>query len=144
MKSLKIDSTGIPALKDENFTLVTENIQKAGLLNKQFESVFTHENLDHFPTNDKPSFPCMPDIYVSVSGVEKLLSKLNIHKATGPDEIPSHILKEYASEIALHLQSFLTNPSRQVFYQRAGVRLTYPPYSKKVNTPNHPTTGPCP
>ena len=42
----------------------------------------------------------MPDIHVSVSGVEKLLSKLNIHKATGPDEIPSRILKEYASEIA--------------------------------------------
>ena len=31
-------------LKDENFTLITENIQKAGLLNKQFESVFTQEN----------------------------------------------------------------------------------------------------
>ena len=69
-------------------------------LNKQFESVFTQENLHHFPTIDKPSFPCMPDIHVSVSGVEKLLSKLNIHKATGPDEIPSHIYKEYASEIA--------------------------------------------
>ena len=100
VKSLKKDSAGIPALKDENFTLVTENIRKAGLLNKQFESVFTQENLDHFPTIDKTSFPCMPDIHVNASGVEKLLSKLNIHKATGPDEIPSRILKEYASEIA--------------------------------------------
>ena len=41
----------------------------------------------------------MPNIHVDTSGVEKLLSKLNIHRATGPDEIPSRILKEYASEI---------------------------------------------
>ncbi|XP_072048268.1 uncharacterized protein [Amphiura filiformis] len=100
IKSLKKDSSGIPALKDENNMLVTDNIKKANLLNSQFESVFTQDDSSSLPTINSPKFPSMPDIHVDVHGVEKLLNQLNIHKAPGPDEIPSYILKVYASRIA--------------------------------------------
>ena len=82
----------------------------------------------------------MPDIHVDTSGVEKLLRKLNIHRATGPDEIPSRILKEYASEITPTL-TIILNPLPLVFYLRAGVKQTYPTFSKKVNTQNYLTKG---
>ena len=36
----------------------------------------------------------MPDIKVSASGVLKLLANLNVHKACGPDQINSRVLKE--------------------------------------------------
>ena len=100
IKGLKKDSFGIPSLKNESGILVMENKQKAALLNRQFESVFTDEDLDHMPQINKPNFPPMPEIEINVAGVEKLLSKLKIHKATGPDGVPSRILRECASEIA--------------------------------------------
>jgi hypothetical protein len=48
----------------------------------------------------------MPHITIKTEGVEKLLKHLDPSKATGPDEIPARILKEYAHEFAPHLVSF--------------------------------------
>ena len=48
VKSLKNDSTGIPALKNQG-VLISDNIKKAELLNDQFSSVFTEENLSCLP-----------------------------------------------------------------------------------------------
>ena len=42
----------------------------------------------------------MPEIQIDVTGVEKLLGELKIHKVTGPDGVPSQILRECATEIA--------------------------------------------
>ena len=42
----------------------------------------------------------MPDIFISVFGVHKLLTDLNPFKATGPDAISACFLKETANEIA--------------------------------------------
>jgi len=43
---------------------------------------------------------CMPDISISLDGVESLLRSIDVKKATGPDGIPGHILKLCATEIA--------------------------------------------
>ena len=42
----------------------------------------------------------MEDIEVDEAGIRKLLQKTNPRKATGPDSIPAHILKDCASELA--------------------------------------------
>ena len=47
--------------------------------------------------------PPMPDIEISREGVMKLLKKINPNKASGPDTIPAHILKDLAEELALIL-----------------------------------------
>ena len=74
------------------------------------------------PHIEKQSFPSMPEIQVNVAGVEKLLGELKIHKATGPDGVPSRILQECAHEIAPALSiifqlslstGFLPDPWRQ-------------------------------
>jgi len=41
----------------------------------------------------------MPDINITPDGVHALLSKLHPHKASGPDNILAHILKETAYDI---------------------------------------------
>ena len=51
------------------------------------------------PSINKPHFPRMPDINISVEGVEKLLTDLDPGKATGPDDVPARILKMGAAEI---------------------------------------------
>ena len=57
IKGLKKDSFGIPSLKNESGILEMENKQKAALLNRQFESVFTDEDHQTMPQIDKPNFP---------------------------------------------------------------------------------------
>ena len=42
----------------------------------------------------------MEDKTVDPNGVQKLLNKLNIHNATGPDGLNARVLKQCSSEIA--------------------------------------------
>jgi hypothetical protein len=50
----------------------------------------------------------MEDFKINSKGVHKLLKNLKPHKATGPDSIPSFILKAAADQLA-H-DRFLRNP----------------------------------
>ena len=43
--------------------------------------------------------PSMPNITISQSGMHKLLTTLNEHKASGPDRKSPYIFKHYAIEI---------------------------------------------
>ena len=52
----------------------------------------------------------MGDITVDTNGVQTLLSKLNIHKASGPDGLNARVFKECSSEIA-HALAYIFNKS---------------------------------
>ena len=73
IKNLKRDSTGIPALK-KNGALISENNRKAEILNDQFSSVFTKEDMKSFPGIPQvTSSPDMISFKVTPHGIEKLL-----------------------------------------------------------------------
>ena len=100
IKSLKVDSMGIPTLK-RNGKLESDNVCKAEILNDKFKSVFTCTVEDNNPPQESnPQIPSMPDITIHVKGVSKLLKKLNPNKATGPDGISTRILQLTAEELA--------------------------------------------
>ena len=80
--------------------LQSDNKSKAEILNEQFQSVFTKENLNNCPNKGNSPYQTMSDIKISCKGVTKLLKNQNIHKATGPDSIPSFILKSAADQLA--------------------------------------------
>ena len=107
IKSLKKDNTGVSALK-ENGKLHPDPTSKANILNRQYQSVFTHEDKTHIPTPDGLPFPSMPEITVNPAGVEKLLRQLNPSKASGPDNIPAKILKECSRELAPLITTLFT------------------------------------
>ena len=46
------------------------------------------------------TYPPIPDLKTERHGVEKLLQKINVAKAVGPDNIPNHFLKECAAKLA--------------------------------------------
>ena len=46
----------------------------------------------------------MPDINITLQGIENLLNGLNIHKASGPDAISARMLKMTSDIIAPILQ----------------------------------------
>ena len=105
IKSLQTDNTGIPALKDQTTgLLVTDGIEKAELLSRQFQSQFTKEDMDNLPAESDSDIPSMPAIEFNREGVVKLLPELNPNKAMGPDEISPRYLKMVAEEIGQALQ----------------------------------------
>jgi hypothetical protein len=104
VKQNKTENCGVAPLKDKGLTF-TDPVDKANILNKQFESVFSKPQ----PLSLKQmcrkiacpkSTPEMPEISISVEGVDKLLLGLSPNKACGPDEISPRILKELHHEIS--------------------------------------------
>ena len=123
IKSLKIDTIGIPTLTKDN-RLESDNKLKAEILNNQFKSVFTSENTN-LPQEPNTNIPAMPDIIITTEGVAKLLHGLNPNKATGPDEVPAKILQLAANELApalsLIFQKSLTTGELPLSWLRANI-----------------------
>ena len=107
IKSKKCDNSGVSPLKAGNGVTYSDSMTKAYILNEQFSSVF-NKNEDKTTIKNKGSspFPSMDPFTVSTEGVQKLLDGLNIHKASGPDGIPSRLLKELSKELAPVLALF--------------------------------------
>ena len=105
---LNINSAGIAILKSHGKEF-TKTQGESRHPKRQYDSVFTLEDpvLPQLP--DSP-YPDMPNIHIDNNGVIKLLSGLNTAKANGPDLLPTHILKEAATEIAPYL-SFIFQQS---------------------------------
>ena len=99
IKSKKQDHTGIGALNYQGNTY-TDSKDKANLFADCFSSVFSHEDTSHTPELDGAPLPSISPLQIHVDGVYHLLQNINIHKATGPDNLPARFLNEVAREIA--------------------------------------------
>ena len=86
-------------LRDDE-TLHSAPSEKAEILNRQFASVFTRENVHSVPHMGESPYHTAPVITVTEKGVLKLLNGLNPHRASGPDEISTRFLKTTATVIA--------------------------------------------
>ena len=130
MKSKKSDSMGVAPLKKAGLVYSNPS-EKANILNEQFCSVFTEEDMNSMPDLGESPHPDMPDIQVTVQGVHKLLKNLNPSKAAGPDNIPCRLLVLVAQEIAPAL-TLLFNRSLQTGETPAAWRhATVQPVFKK-------------
>jgi len=85
-------------------SLVVDAQGKAEILSRQYDSVFTDEDMVNVPDLGDSPYPDMPEVEVTLLGVQKLLQGINPAKACGPDQIPCRILKDYAIEISPILQ----------------------------------------
>ena len=100
IKSRRRDNVGIPPLRNVNGRLCEEAHEKAEIMAKQYNSVFTKDN-PHVPTPEiLYCLPRMPEITIDVNGVMKLLQELKVNKAPGPDLIPNRVLKECYIELS--------------------------------------------
>ena len=97
IRSQKKDNQTMPPLKNESGHLITEDRDKADLLNLQFKQNFSDEDVTCIPFHHR-AWPPMPEIIIS--GILQLLNNLETAKAVGPDGIHPRVLKETASEIA--------------------------------------------
>ena len=73
---------------------------KADILNCQFKSVFTKEDMSSMPDKGDSPHNTMDPIIVTIPGVEQLLKNIKPYKATGPDSIPARLLNELSVQLA--------------------------------------------
>ena len=99
VRAQRQDFSGVSPLLQKG-KLITDRLKRTNILNNQFVSVFTKENILDIPTLHGPDFPDLPELSISQDGVEKLLNGIKVSKASGPDLIPCRFLKELAHEIA--------------------------------------------
>ena len=66
----------------------------------QFKSVFTRDTSSTLPHMEKKFKHVLPPLNITTNGVEKLLLRINVTKASGPDKIPNLILKNCACQLA--------------------------------------------
>ena len=95
IKSKKTDNTGVARLQAKNGITYSDSDMKVNTLNEQLVSVFNKdEDISTALDMGSSQHPAMHHIEVSQEGDFKLLNGLQVHKATGPDELPSKLLKE--------------------------------------------------
>ena len=70
--------------------------------------MFSSDSYDTIPRLDGQSFPSIADLCITSSGVTKLLQKLKVNKASGPDNISARILKELAEPLTPCLTAFFS------------------------------------
>ena len=109
MKASCNDNIGVAAIKN-NGILHLDSKTKVELLSHQFKSVFDmDDDTDHLPTMLHPKYPNIENIAIGIEGVEKLLSNINMHKASEPYKIPNIIPKSCSREISPALANILSN-----------------------------------
>ena len=61
-----------------------DSTDKANILNKQFKSVFTVEDVSAIPQLEGPRYPTIEGLTIYPDGVHKLFASLKSDKASGP------------------------------------------------------------
>ena len=110
IKQCKQDSIGVAPLRDTVSGKLFSNARdKAELLNRQFQSVFSKSipsrlgQLCQKAVRRLPGrrhYPAMPDFNITENGVLKLLHDLNPKKAPGPDNLAPRLLRELRNTLA--------------------------------------------
>lgn len=98
----KSKSRSIPLVVEHGAEKALEPLDKAKLFNKYFHSTFRH---NAGTATTLPEIDALPEcglesVLFNSNMVQRALSKLDVHKASGPDDISATCLKECAGELA--------------------------------------------
>ena len=107
IKGKNCDSNGVAPLKANDGITYSDKQMRANILNYQFSSVFNQsENITTIKDKGPSPYAAMPQINITIPTVFKLLKNLNVHKATGPDNVSTRLLKTVAAQISPSLTTF--------------------------------------
>ena len=96
----------IPPLTRQDGTVATSSKEKAQLLAALFAEKMRVEAPQHPPPRlDQQCEKTVTEVEVTQPQVKRLLQQLDTKKATGPDDVSPHLLKQCASELSAPLTS---------------------------------------
>lgn len=123
----------IPPLTSENGTILTNDTDKAEILNEHFAAQ-SRLHIDHSvtpPPLQGPIVPVLDNIRTTEQEVLSLLNSLDPNKATGPDMLPTKILKLTALLISKPLAQLFNKSLTLGTYPDDWKEATeYSPYTK--------------
>ena len=104
VNSQRTSNSNIPDLKREDGTLTSNDAEKAELLNKQFTSVYTEEDINNIPVSEPlPILSNLDHFEVQQHEVKKMLKALRTQKSCGPDKVHPYLLKNLSEEMSIPL-----------------------------------------
>ena len=98
-----------PSVITDNGIDTTDPDEKSTIFNKYFQSVFTSVIHNNPPPIHQYPDPELENVTITSSEVERELKNLNPTKAAGPDNIPTRVLKECATQLASPVASLFNN-----------------------------------
>ena len=104
VNSQRTTRSTIPNLQRKDGSMANTDVEKAEVLNQQFASVFTKEDLTNIPDFDPhPCTSFLENITITPDVVKKKLTKLRTDKSCGPDEVHPLLLNNLAEYMAIPL-----------------------------------------
>ena len=96
-------------LTNKDGVIISEDEEKANILNSFFVSVFTKEDISNIPVlTERLVQSMLEDVSNEVSKISKLLERLKVDKSPGPDRIHNRVLFEIKDQMG-KLLSILLN-----------------------------------
>ena len=131
----------IPPLMKLNGETATNDNDKAHLLNEYFASQTRLEisTTRSLPTVKTRSVPALENITVTEREVLHLLNSLDPHKSTGPDQVPSMLLKLSAILISEPLTKLLNKSLKEGIFPNTWKIANVKPIFKNKGSPSNPT-----
>ena len=80
---------------------VSDDVERAELFNRTFADKFSDPSVEHLPPAHDFDLSAMTDFEVSSSSISSILDTLNVHKASGPDDISARIIRECANQLVV-------------------------------------------
>ena len=109
----RTSKAAIPDLERPDGSKATTDKEKAEILNEQFSSAFTKEDISSLPVRDDLNLQStLTDINITPEMVQKKLDKLRTDKSSGPDGVHPLLLKNLSSILSKPL-SLIFNTSLQ-------------------------------
>ena len=97
------NKSGVGMLKNEDGVMITDDVERANLLNNFFCSTNSRDN-GVMPSMDSPALTSKLDtVDLSYTATSKALRQLKTNSSSGPDGLPPILFKKLASELALPL-----------------------------------------
>ena len=108
-------STGVAPLANSSGTLITDDSDKANLLNSYFQSVFIHDdgNIPLFPSRFTPptQHSVLSDVHITPQIISRIVQKIKPHSSAGPDNLPPIFFRKtihsLSSPLAIIFRSFV-------------------------------------
>ena len=107
IKAMKKDTSSTPSLTVDDRTVISAK-EKACVLNDQFQSVLTVEDLTTIPEIGTGNFHTMQPIQFSETWIQMLLQNLKANKSPGLDRTHPFVLKHCSYELAPILNVIFT------------------------------------